>query len=31
MYLRDFGDEPSLGNLQLSTYLENKNVNNFDT
>jgi hypothetical protein len=24
MYLRDFGDEPSCGNLQLSTYLDNK-------
>lgn len=24
MYLRDFGGEPSFGNLQFSTYLQNK-------
>lgn len=26
MYLKDFGAEPSFGNLHLSTYLENNSV-----
>lgn len=26
MYLRDFGDEPSCGNLQFATYLKKKKV-----